>query len=166
IANALGEQGVDPRRLVLEVTESTAMRNPEATAELLYELKQAGVLVAVDDFGLGYSSLAYLKRFPVDILKIDRSFVRGIGTDSKDERLIEAVIALSHGLGVQVLAEGVEHQRQLNYLVAEGCDLVQGFLIGDAMAAADLQHGLAGAAGTALGLEAIEAMQQRPFPED
>lgn len=153
--------GMNPERLVIEITESAAMRNPEAAAELLQGLKRVGVQVALDDFGMGYSSLAYLKLFPIDILKLDKSFVSGVGVEAKDERLVEAVIRLAHGLGVHVLAEGVEHQRQLNFLMAEGCDLVQGYLIGYPRALDVIRQTLQtpGAAPD------VPAVATRPFPE-
>ena len=160
VAQEIEAAGIEPDRLVIEITESAAMRNPEQTADLLLELKQVGVQVALDDFGMGYSSLAYLKAFPIDILKLDKSFVRGVGAEPKDERLVEAVIRLAHGLGMLVLAEGVEHQRQLNFLMAEGCDLVQGYLIGMPTPWGRIEAAVAGAT-SAPGA----AMATRPFPE-
>jgi len=130
VGRILKNEGLPPDRLMLEITESAAMRDPEVTIRLLKQLNALGVSVAVDDFGLGYSSLAYLKRFPVHQLKIDQSFVQGIGTDHRDERLIEAVIALTRGLGVKVLAEGVERADQVAWLREQGCSLAQGFLVG------------------------------------
>ncbi|MBI4409136.1 MAG: EAL domain-containing protein [Gemmatimonadetes bacterium] len=161
VARSLELEGLEPTRLVLEITESAAMRNPDATADLLHKLKDVGVLVALDDFGMGYSSLAYLKRFPVDILKLDKNFTRGIGSDAKDERLIEAVITLAHSLGVQVLAEGVEQQTQLNWLVSEGCDLVQGYLIGKPRPSAEFEI----VQRVPFDADGSAAMAYRPFPE-
>ena len=161
VAKEIESAGLDPERLVVEITESAAMRNPEATAELLLELKRIGVQVALDDFGMGYSSLAYLKAFPIDILKLDKSFVRGVGAESKDERLVEAVIRLAHGLGMLVLAEGVEQQRQLNFLMAEGCDLVQGYLIGAPVGHAVFDGNNPGEVQTS----SVAAIVTRPFPE-
>jgi diguanylate cyclase (GGDEF)-like protein len=135
VGDLLAERALDPARIAVEITESAAMRNPAGTAEILNQLRDIGVQIALDDFGMGYSSLAYLKRFPVDILKLDKHFVRGIGVDAKDERMIEGVIALAHGLGIQVLAEGVEEEQQLDWLVDQGCDMIQGFLIGAPVAA-------------------------------
>ncbi len=119
-----------PQRLVLEITEGAAMRDPEATARVLDNLSKVGARVAVDDFGIGHSSLAYLKHFPVDLLKLDQTFVHDIGTDPKDERLIEVMITLAHRIGAQIIAEGVEDERQLLWLRAAGCDMVQGYYLG------------------------------------
>jgi len=127
---ALLDAGVAPRRLVVEITESRAMRDPEASASVVHQLKALGVGVALDDFGIGYSSLAYLKMFPVDHLKIDRYFVQGIGLDDRDEHLIEVVSELARKRGIAVLAEGIETEEQLVWLRNKRCDLVQGFHTG------------------------------------
>ena len=119
-----------PGRIILEITESTAMRDTEMTARILAELREAGALIAIDDFGVGHSSLAYLKHFPVDILKLDHKFVNDIGNTQKQEALIETVIALAHKIGAQVVAEGVEVQSQLTWLKTAGCDYAQGYLVG------------------------------------
>ena len=119
-----------PGRIILEITESTAMRDTEMTARILSELREAGALIAIDDFGVGHSSLAYLKHFPVDILKLDHKFVNDIGNTGKQEALIETVIALAHKIGAQVVAEGVEAQSQLSWLKSVGCDFAQGYLVG------------------------------------
>ncbi len=119
-----------PGRIILEITESTAMRDTEMTARILAELREAGALIAIDDFGVGHSSLAYLKHFPVDILKLDHEFVNDIGHAGKQEALIETVISLAHKIGAQVVAEGVEVQSQLSWLKSAGCDYAQGFLVG------------------------------------
>ena len=139
IGQILQEEELPPGRLRLEITERVAMRDPEVTIHLLKKLTALGVSVSVDDFGLGYSSLAYLKRFPVHQLKIDRSFVQGIGADTRDERLVEAVITLTRGLGVEVLAEGVERADQLEWLKEQGCGLVQGYLVGHPVSPDELQ---------------------------
>lgn len=122
--------GVGPGRLVLEVTESAAMRDTEITARILGQLKEAGALIALDDFGTGHSSLAYLKHFPVDLLKLDHNFVQGIGYEKKHEHLMETMITLAHRIGAQVVAEGVEQDTQLNWLKDAECDYVQGYLTG------------------------------------
>lgn len=129
VARTLQVYGVERGRLVLEVTESAAMRDPALTAQLLGELKTAGALVALDDFGIGHSSLAYLKNFPVDLLKLDQSFIREIGNE-RNEQLLESLITLAHRMGARIVAEGVEEQHQLDWLRATGCDFIQGFLLG------------------------------------
>lgn len=130
IASCMQQHKVEPGRIVLEITESAAMRDVETTARVLRELRETGVLIAIDDFGVGHSSLAYLKHFPVDILKLDSSFVQDIGLDPKFEHLIEVIITLAHRIGATIIAEGVEHQEQFDWLRAAGCDYVQGYLIG------------------------------------
>jgi diguanylate cyclase (GGDEF)-like protein/PAS domain S-box-containing protein len=128
IAGALSDTGLDPRLLEIEITESTAMHAGERMVEMLHALKKFGVHIAVDDFGTGYSSLSYLKRFPVDRLKIDRSFVQHIA-DADDAVIVRAIIALGHNLGLKVLAEGVETEEQIEFLRANGCDELQGYYI-------------------------------------
>jgi diguanylate cyclase (GGDEF)-like protein/PAS domain S-box-containing protein len=127
IRHILDTHGVDARQIDLEVTESALMDHPELAARILRELKAMGLGIVIDDFGTGYSSLAYLKTFPIDKLKIDRSFVQDLLTDNSDREITLAVIALSHNLGLQVVAEGVEHQEQLEFLKRHHCDGVQGF---------------------------------------
>ena len=117
-------------RIILEITESSAMRDTDMTARILTELREAGGRIALDDFGVGHSSLAYLKHFPVDILKLDRNFVQDIGCAAKQEALIETVITLAHKIGAQVVAEGVEEQNQLTWLRSAGCDFAQGYFVG------------------------------------
>jgi len=128
VHNALVTSGLEPSMLVLEVTESTLMRDSVATVARLNQLKQLGVKVAIDDFGTGYSSLAYLRQFPVDVLKIDRSFVADMSRSPDAAALIHTLIELGHTLGLQTLAEGIETHEQLEGLRAEGCDHGQGFL--------------------------------------
>jgi EAL domain-containing protein (putative c-di-GMP-specific phosphodiesterase class I) len=127
IAAALGESGLDPGALVLEITESATVTDTEGVIALLEELKTLGVGLAIDDFGTGYSSLSYLRRFPVDQLKVDRSFVDGVATNAEDRAIVVSVIDLAHALGINVVAEGVETEEQLDELSAMGCDLAQGF---------------------------------------
>jgi predicted signal transduction protein with EAL and GGDEF domain len=126
----LGDSGVDPKGLTIEITESALLRNPEEAREVLGEFKALGVRIAIDDFGSGYASLAYLRQLPLDRIKIDRSFVSQLGSDARDEKLVRAAIDLAHSLEAEVLAEGVETQEQLLWLAEQGCDLVQGYLIG------------------------------------
>ncbi len=121
---------VDPSRIILEITESTAMRDTDMTKRILSELRAVGVSIALDDFGVGHSSLAYLKHFPVDILKLDHNFVHDIGRESKQEALIETMITLAHKIGARLVAERVETQEQLHWLRGVGCDYVQGYLVG------------------------------------
>ena len=130
LVDCMQQYEIEPGRIVLEVTESAAMRDVEVTARILRQLKDAGVLIALDDFGMGHSSLAHLKYFPVDILKLDQSFVQDIGVDPKFEQLIEVIITLAHRIGARMVAEGVEDESQLNWLRSAGCDYVQGYLIG------------------------------------
>jgi EAL domain-containing protein (putative c-di-GMP-specific phosphodiesterase class I) len=125
---ALRESGLDASTLTLEITETVLMRKPDATAHLLGELKALGVRIAVDDFGTGYSSLAYLRQFPVDSLKIDRTFITGLTRSGEAHALTHTLIRLGKALGLQTLAEGVEQHSQLRQLQDEGCDLAQGFL--------------------------------------
>ncbi|RRQ20888.1 bifunctional diguanylate cyclase/phosphodiesterase [Thiohalobacter thiocyanaticus] len=124
----LDETGLAPELLELEVTESMLMEDPEKSVAALRRLSQYGVKVAIDDFGTGYSSLAYLKRLPVNYLKIDREFIRDIPADPDDATIARSIISLGHSLGLQIIAEGVETQAQLEFLRVEGCDHMQGFL--------------------------------------
>jgi EAL domain-containing protein (putative c-di-GMP-specific phosphodiesterase class I) len=128
VSAALGIGTLEPVRICLEVTESLLMTDPDEAAEVLYELRKAGVTLAIDDFGTGYSSLAYLKWFPVDKVKIDRSFVSGVATVRADSAIVETVIDLAHALEFEVVAEGVETVSQYARLVDLGCDRAQGFL--------------------------------------
>jgi EAL domain-containing protein (putative c-di-GMP-specific phosphodiesterase class I) len=130
VVEALDGAGLEASLLELEITESSAMQNPEATIQTLNALKSLGVRVSIDDFGMGYSSLSQLQRLPIDTLKIDRSFVRDISTDPGDAAIATAVITLAHSLKLKVVAEGVETQEQLAFLSAHHCDRVQGFLLG------------------------------------
>ena len=130
VAEALARAGLPADALWLEITESVLMEEVEATAETLRALKRLGVHLSVDDFGTGYSSLSYLKRFPVDLLKIDRSFVDGLGTDPDDGAIVLAIVSLAKALRLSVVAEGVEHPWQLEALRGLGCNAVQGYLLG------------------------------------
>ena len=122
--------------LVLEVTESSFMKNSEAAIETLGELKKMGIKIAIDDFGTGYSSLGYLKRLPIDILKIDKSFVCDVTTDADDAALVMAIITLAHNLSLEVVAEGVETEEQLKFLRLLKCDGWQGYLYSKPVTAA------------------------------
>ncbi len=128
VARVLEETGLDPKGLMLEITESVVMEDAESNVATLRELKDLGVRLAIDDFGTGYSSLSYLHRFPVDALKIDRSFVDGLGEESEDTTIVRSVISLAHALRLEVIAEGVENAEQVERLQALGCRLGQGYI--------------------------------------
>ncbi len=130
---------MDPASLTLEITETALMRDPDTTARLLTGLKTLGIRIAVDDFGTGYSSLAYLRQFPVDSLKIDRSFITGLALSSEAHALAHTLIQLGKALGLETLAEGVEHYIQVQELQREGCDLAQGFLFARPLHPNDLE---------------------------
>jgi EAL domain-containing protein (putative c-di-GMP-specific phosphodiesterase class I) len=128
VLGAIAAAGIDPSRLSFEITESVLMEDVDRSIEVLRRLKDIGVGLAIDDFGTGYSSLSYLERFPVDALKIDRSFVSRLGTPGADGAIVSAVMALGHALGLAVTAEGVETAEQLQILADLGCDSAQGYL--------------------------------------
>ena len=146
IRELLEETGIDPSLLELEVTETTALQNVAGAVAVLSELHRIGVRTALDDFGTGHSSLVRLKEFPLTTLKIDGSFVQSVNTDEDSGAIVSGVIALGHALGLTVVAEGVEHKRQLALLRALGCDLVQGYLFARPLTSEDatelLRHGL------------------------
>lgn len=138
VTRALQESHLAPNFLTLEITESMLMRDTDATLNTLQIMKKMGLRIAIDDFGTGYSSLSYLKQYPVDVLKIDQSFVSGIDRDERDAAITRAVIDIGRSLGLTVLAEGVETAAQAGYLRAHGCDCVQGFFFGMPIPAADV----------------------------
>ncbi|MCU7839438.1 MAG: EAL domain-containing protein [Candidatus Thiodiazotropha sp. (ex Troendleina suluensis)] len=127
ISEILVQQEMPPDMLKMEITERMLIQHDASTIALLQELKEMGIQFSIDDFGTGYSSLSYLKQFPIDTLKIDRSFIRDITDDPDDAVLVKAIIAMAHGLGLQVVAEGVETREQLAFIQQQGCDLVQGY---------------------------------------
>jgi EAL domain-containing protein (putative c-di-GMP-specific phosphodiesterase class I) len=127
VERALRESGLEPGRLVLEITESVLMREGEATTAALHELKALGVRLAIDDFGTGYSSLGYLKRLPVDQLKVDRVFIDGIDRPDGGAPLVQAILEIGRVMGLEMTAEGVERAEQAEYLEAAGVDLAQGY---------------------------------------
>jgi EAL domain-containing protein (putative c-di-GMP-specific phosphodiesterase class I) len=139
IADIVGTSGVPAHRVEIEITESTLMHDLDAALATMHQLRELGCTVAVDDFGTGHSSLAYMKRFPVSTLKIDRSFIAGLPDEPNDVAIVRAVIAMAEGLGVRVIAEGVETRPQLEHLAAQGCHEVQGFLISRPVEAATFQ---------------------------
>ncbi len=128
VRNTIAASGIDPSLLEIEITESYAMQDPEASAATLQELKSLGVCISVDDFGTGYSSLSYLKRFPIDTLKIDASFVRDMGDDVDTVEIVNAIVAMGHNLRLRIVAEGVELETQRSRLIESGCDRAQGYL--------------------------------------
>ncbi|SFU28367.1 putative bifunctional diguanylate cyclase/phosphodiesterase [Pseudoduganella namucuonensis] len=127
LRGVLEKHGVDPALIEFELTESLSMEDPEASIAMMHRLKAIGIAMAIDDFGTGYSNLSYLKRFPVDKLKIDQSFTRGLVNDAEDRSIVTAVIRLAHSLGLRTIAEGVETEGQLRLLAAQGCDEIQGY---------------------------------------
>jgi diguanylate cyclase (GGDEF)-like protein/PAS domain S-box-containing protein len=138
VQEALAESGLDPAALVLEVTESALMDDAEAALRVVDQLKSLGVRIAIDDFGTGYSSLVYLKRFPVDLLKVDRSFVAGLGRNREDSAIARSVIDLAHAFDIAAVAEGIETRGQLTELQRLGCHFGQGFLWSPGRSAEDL----------------------------
>jgi diguanylate cyclase (GGDEF)-like protein len=133
LAEALETTGLDPSLLEIEITESLMLQDDEGTARLLREVRAMGIRVALDDFGTGYSSLSYLARYPLDLLKLDRSLVRDLSSDPHAQGIATAVISMAHVLGLRVVAEGVDQQGHLDFLKAQGCDEVQGFLLAKAL---------------------------------
>ena len=127
VARILEETRLDPRFLALEITESILVQQTDTTSTTLRQLRDMGAHVVIDDFGIGYSSLSYLKRLPIDVLKIDRSFVRDITTDPDDAAITMAITTMAHSLNLKVVAEGVETEEQLAFLRAHGCDAMQGY---------------------------------------
>ena len=142
VAATLARYALDPAWLELEITESTLMHDIERVIEIMDRINDLGVALSLDDFGTGYSSLSYLKRFPIDTLKIDRSFVMGIPVDTSDCAIASAIISIGRQLGHRVIAEGVETVEQLEFLRSSGCDEVQGYLYSRPLPAADFERGL------------------------
>jgi EAL domain-containing protein (putative c-di-GMP-specific phosphodiesterase class I) len=138
IMNRLQEHRVDPSTVVVEITESAAMTDLDRTQPILWELHRNGVKLAIDDFGTGYSSLARLRNLPVDLLKIDRFFVRDLPGDRDARSMVEAIIRMALGLDMQPLAEGIETEQQWRFLADNGCTLGQGFYFSRPVPAAEL----------------------------
>jgi EAL domain-containing protein (putative c-di-GMP-specific phosphodiesterase class I) len=128
VVAALQESRLEPQWLELEITETYAMEDADFTLAILKELKRLGVRISMDDFGTGYSSLSHLKHFPIDTLKIDRSFIKDLATDPKEEAIVSAIIVLAHSLGMDVVAEGVETPEELAIVKKHHCDKMQGYL--------------------------------------
>ncbi|MFO1297327.1 MAG: EAL domain-containing protein [Rubrivivax sp.] len=146
VAGVLAVSGLPPQLLELELTESILVNEAEEALARLRALKRLGVHLSIDDFGTGYSSLAYLKQFPIGKLKIDRSFVRGLPGDEADAGIVRAILQMSRALGMRAIAEGVESEQQRQFLVAEGCAEMQGFLYAPALEPAAFEQRLAHAA--------------------
>ena len=138
LAKVVSDSGLDASRIDLELTESVLMEDGQAAIRTLHELKSHGFGVAVDDFGTGYSSLSYLKRLPIDVLKIDQSFVRELGGGGEDAAIVSTIISMARSLNLKVVAEGVELDKQLEFLRAQGCDELQGYLFSPPLPAADI----------------------------
>jgi diguanylate cyclase (GGDEF)-like protein len=138
ILSILGECGLAPKRLEIEVTESSLVEDPELARDLLNSLRAAGIRIAIDDFGTGYSSLYHLREFQFDNLKIDRSFVKTLQEDGENAIIIRSILGLSQGLGLTATAEGIEQEEQLSRLISSGCQQGQGYLFGRAMTGGDV----------------------------
>lgn len=130
VQNILAETGIDPERLVFEITESAFLENHIEAVKTMHELRELGIRIAIDDFGTGYSSLSYITQLPIDILKIDRSFVTGVNNNPRNAAVVEALISMGNKLGFSLIAEGVETKEELDYLINEGCSNFQGYYFG------------------------------------
>ncbi|THG80591.1 EAL domain-containing protein [Pseudomonas sp. A-1] len=140
LEQCVDEAGIRPRDLKLEITESTAMQDPQATVEQLRQWRERGFQIAIDDFGIGYSSLEYLLRFPLDAIKVDRAFIKDIVESPSDRAIVRAVTVMAQSMGLTTIAEGIETQRQQDYLDAIGISQIQGYLVGKPMPAEELQR--------------------------
>ena len=133
IIDSLKSFGIDPHRIEFEVTETLLMHSLDDLSDVLEKLRQEGLQISIDDFGTGYSSLSRLRELPIDMLKIDKTFVQGIARESSDEAIVKAIISMANSLQLKVIAEGIETRGQLDFLRGEGCELIQGFLYGEPM---------------------------------
>ena len=140
IGQAIAGFGLDPRRIELEITESVLMRSVDETVNTLKALRTMGPRIAVDDFGTGYSSLSYLRRFPIDTLKLDQSFIQDSVKDRGTAAIVAGVIDMAHGLGLEVIAEGVETAEQRTLLFQDGCHIMQGYLFGRPVPAPEFEQ--------------------------
>jgi len=138
VRSALSDAGLEPRFLEIELTETAVMQDAGHSAAILHALSELGVRISVDDFGTGYSSLSYLQRFPLNKVKIDRSFVREIVRSHGDSEIVRAIVSLAHSLQLAVIAEGVETEEQLDFLNQIGCDQYQGYFCSPPLPAAEL----------------------------
>jgi EAL domain-containing protein (putative c-di-GMP-specific phosphodiesterase class I) len=137
IDNLLQLYGISPKSLELEITESSLLDDAQVVQQVLQQIKTRNISIALDDFGTGYSSLSYLGQYPIDVLKIDRSFVSKIGNTQHQEAIVKAILAMGHALNMTVVAEGVETQMQADFLTMEGCDQLQGYLLSKPLSAED-----------------------------
>jgi EAL domain-containing protein (putative c-di-GMP-specific phosphodiesterase class I) len=144
IRKALSDSHIDAGSLKLELTEGVLMKHVEATGAVFQELKAMGIQLAVDDFGMGYSNLSYLLQFPIDMLKIDRTFIQQITDTSADNAIVSAIIAMGQSLGYLVVAEGIETQVQKDYLQSRGCEMGQGYLFSRPVPAGEISSLLQG----------------------
>ena len=151
LRSALAQYEINPSRLTIEITETTIMADPAATARRLEAIKALGVRIAIDDFGTGYSSLAYIRQFPIDVLKIDRSFVSAMAGSHESDMLVHTLLQLGKSLGLETLAEGIETEAQLDELARLECDSGQGFLLGKPMTVANLRRTLGSMVGAPAG---------------
>jgi EAL domain-containing protein (putative c-di-GMP-specific phosphodiesterase class I) len=140
VAGILQATSAPAERLCLELTESVFAENMQEITQRMHEIRAQGIYFSLDDFGTGYSSLAYLNRFPLAALKIDRSFVRDVGSESGSTSIVEAIIALGRKLKLDIVAEGVENEAQRAFLVRGGCSSMQGFLLGAPLPMAEFEH--------------------------
>jgi EAL domain-containing protein (putative c-di-GMP-specific phosphodiesterase class I) len=140
VEQVLSSRSLKPHRLKLEITETAVMDRVEESIARMIELREKGIRFSLDDFGTGHSSLAYLKRLPLDQLKIDRSFVSGVLTNETDASIARTIVLLAHSLGIEVLAEGVETEGQRSFLASEGCRQYQGYLFSPALHAPQLEE--------------------------
>lgn len=140
IERILKQVGLSPLHLECEITEGTLMENPEQALKMMQRLRERGIHLALDDFGTGYSSLAYLKKFPIHTLKIDKAFIDDIATSSVDKHMAESIINIAHNLGLKVVAEGVEHEKQLEILKRYGCEMLQGYLFSKPVSAGKFEQ--------------------------
>jgi EAL domain-containing protein (putative c-di-GMP-specific phosphodiesterase class I) len=148
VATTLDRHGLAAANLTLEITETTAMSDADASMAVLQQLSDMGVDLSIDDFGTGYSSLMYLKRLPANELKIDRGFVRDLEQDSDDAAIVSAIVALGQALGLRIVAEGVETSNQQAFLTRLGCDSLQGYLLGHPLPAERFMHDIQAARHT------------------
>jgi EAL domain-containing protein (putative c-di-GMP-specific phosphodiesterase class I) len=139
IRSCIGSYGIDPGRLIVETSETAAMADPTRTEQILRQLHEEGLQVAIDDFGTGHSSVSRLMKMPVNIVKIDRPFTQGLPDDQESVTLVTTMLGLAEGLGMRTLAEGIETEEQLRFLVERGCELGQGFLFSRPVPAAEIE---------------------------